>query len=168
MSRPFVPHSKWRTDYDHFHDARVGQRGRPGGPAAHRPRRSGRSNGDNHVPGQKNISGNWTDIFGETNQTYTVTEADEGNALRVVETATDGGTSATSTSDPTAAVTDITLGFTSGASIDNIAPREGDTLFAVNGSLNDADAFVTSYQWQQNLDRPPRGDELDLHRRAGK
>jgi len=65
-------------------------------------------------------------------------------------------------------VTDITLGFTSGASIDNTAPREGDTLFAVNGSLNDADAFVTSYQWQQNLDRPPRGDELDLHRRAGK
>ena len=100
---------------------------------------------------QENISGNWTDIPGATNQTYTVVEADEGNALRVVETATDGGTSATSTSDPTAAVTDITLGFTSGASIDNTAPREGDTLSAVNGSLNDADASVTSYQWQQSI-----------------
>jgi hypothetical protein len=61
------------------------------------------------------------EVAGATNQTYTVTEPDEGNALRVVETATDGGTSATSTSDPTAAVTDITLGFTSGASIDNTA-----------------------------------------------
>jgi hypothetical protein len=100
---------------------------------------------------QENISGNWTDIPGATNQTYTVIEADEGNALRVVETATDGGTSATSTSAPTAAVTDITLGFTSGASIDNTAPKVGDTLSAVNGSLNDADASVTSYQWQRSI-----------------
>jgi hypothetical protein len=84
---------------------------------------------------QENISGNWTDIPGETNPTYTVIEADEGNALRVVETATDGGTPAMSTSDPTAAVTDITLAFTSGASIDNTAPREGDTLSASMGRL---------------------------------
>jgi hypothetical protein len=40
---------------------------------------------------QENISGTWTDIPGATSQTYTVIEADEGNALRVVETATDGG-----------------------------------------------------------------------------
>jgi hypothetical protein len=53
---------------------------------------------------QENISGTWTDIPGATSQTYTVIEADEGNALRVVETATDAGTSATSTSAPTAAV----------------------------------------------------------------
>src|SRR5262245_62826370 len=70
---------------------------------------------------QENISGTWTDILGATSQTYTVIEADEGNALRVVETATDGSTSAMSTSDPTAAVTDITLAFTSAASIDNTA-----------------------------------------------
>jgi hypothetical protein len=99
---------------------------------------------------QENINGTWTDIPGATNPTYTVIEADEGNALRVVETATDGGT-AMSTSDPTAAVTDITLAFTSAASIDNTAPREGDTLSAVNGSLNDADASVTSYQWQRSI-----------------
>jgi hypothetical protein len=84
---------------------------------------------------QENISGTWTDIPGATNQTYTVIEADEGNTLRVVETATDGVTSVMSTSDPTAAVTDITLAFTSGASINNTAPREGDTLTAVNGSV---------------------------------
>src|SRR5262249_46740458 len=100
---------------------------------------------------QENISSTWTDIPGATSQTYTVIEANEGNALRVVETATDGGTPAMSTSDPTTAVTDIMLGFTSGASIDNTAPRVGDTLFAVNGPLNDADASVTGYQWQQSI-----------------
>jgi len=100
---------------------------------------------------QENISGIWTDILGATSLTYTVVEADEGNTLRVVETATDGGTSATSTSAPTAAVTDITLAFTSGASIDNTAPTMGETLSAVNGSLNDTDASVTSYQWQRSI-----------------
>jgi hypothetical protein len=103
---------------------------------------------------QENISGTWTDIPGATSQTYTVIEANEGNILRVVETATDLSEvppSETSTSAPTAAVTDITLGFTSGASIDNNAPRVGETLSAVNGSLNDTDASVTSYQWQRSI-----------------
>jgi len=71
---------------------------------------------------QENISGTWTDIPSATSQTYTVIEANEGNTLRVVETATDPSEvppSETSTSAPTAAVTDITLGFTSGASIDS-------------------------------------------------
>jgi len=54
---------------------------------------------------QENISGTWTDIPGATSQTYTVVEADEVNALRVVETATDGGTSATSTSSNAAVAT---------------------------------------------------------------
>ena len=83
---------------------------------------------------QENISGTWTDILGATSLTYTVVEANEGNILRVVETATDPSEvppSETSTSAPTAAVTDITLGFTSGASIDNNAPRVGETLSAV-------------------------------------
>jgi hypothetical protein len=103
---------------------------------------------------QENISGNWTDIPGATSQTYTAIEADEGNTLRVVETATDVSEvppSETSTSAPTAAVTDITLAFTSGASIDNTAPTVGETLSAVNGSLNDTDASVTSYQWQRSI-----------------
>src|SRR5262249_16811286 len=73
---------------------------------------------------QENIGGTWTDIPGGTSLTYTVIEADEGNPLRVVETATDVSEvppSETSTSAPTAAVTDIMLGFTSGASINNTA-----------------------------------------------
>ena len=55
----------------------------------------------------------WTsdgvNIGGATSSTYVVQESDEGHVLRVVETATDGdgGQTTTSTSTPTAAVTDI-------------------------------------------------------------
>src|SRR5207302_11299392 len=56
-------------------------------------------------------SRNGVNIAGATGSTYTVVEADEGALLRVIETATDndGGPSVTSTSAPTAAVSDITL-----------------------------------------------------------
>ena len=59
--------------------------------------------------------------------------------LRVVETATDsdGGPATTSTSAATLAVSDITLAFTSAASITGTA-KEGSLLTAVNGSLNDS------------------------------
>jgi hypothetical protein len=102
---------------------------------------------------QENIGGTWTDIPGATAQTYAVTETNEGNQVRVIETATDsdGGPAVTSVSAPTSTVTDITLGFTSGASINNTSPREGDVLRAINGSLNDGDAGVTGYQWQQQV-----------------
>jgi hypothetical protein len=102
---------------------------------------------------QENINGTWTDIPGATAQTYAVTETNEGNQVRVIETATDsdGGPAVTSVSAPTSTVTDITLGFTSGASIDNTSPKEGDVLRAINGSLNDGDAGVTGYQWQQQV-----------------
>ncbi|WP_210242711.1 hypothetical protein [Mesorhizobium sp. B2-4-17] len=88
-------------------------------------------------------------ITGATASTYTVAEADEGHLIRVVETATDsdGGPTVTSTSAPTASVTDTTLAFTSQASISGTA-KEGSVLTAVNGSLNDSDAAVTAYQWQ--------------------
>src|SRR6202043_19885 len=68
-----------------------------------------------------------------------------------VETATDsdGGPSTTSTSAPTAAVSDITLAFTTAASISGTA-QEGQTLTAVNGTLNDSDAVVTGYQWTRD------------------
>src|SRR5262249_15054623 len=99
----------------------------------------------------------WTrdgvDIAGTTASTYTVTEADETHLLRVVETATDsdGGPPTTSTSAPTAAVSDITLAFTTPAAITGTA-QEGQVLSAVNGTLNDSDAAVTGYQWQISPD----------------
>jgi hypothetical protein len=89
-----------------------------------------------------------------TGATYVVQEADEGAKIRVLETATDtdsGGQSMTSTSAATAAVSDITLAFTSIASISGGA-QEGQTLTAVNGTLNDVDASVTGYQWQSSTD----------------
>jgi probable HAF family extracellular repeat protein len=114
------------------------------------------NDGDAGVTGyqwQENIGGTWTDIPGATAQTYAVTETNEGNQVRVIETATDsdGGPAVTSVSAPTSTVTDITLGFTSGASINNTSPKEGDVLRAINGSLNDGDAGVTGYQWQQQV-----------------
>ncbi len=97
----------------------------------------------------------WTrdgaNISGATASTYTVTEADETHVIRVVETATDadGGPPTTSTSAATSAVTDITLAFTTAASITGTA-QEGQVLTAVNGTLNDADASVTGYQWTRD------------------
>src|SRR5262249_59423060 len=74
-----------------------------------------------------------------------------GEQPRVLGTAADGagGPTVTSTSAATTAVTDITLAFTSAASINNTSPKEGDTLTAVSGTLNDGDAAVTGYQWQE-------------------
>ncbi len=94
---------------------------------------------------------NGTAITGATNATYTVQEADEGKTITVRETATDsdGGPSTTSTSAATAAVTDITLAFTSAATISGTA-RKPPILTAVNGTLNDSDAAVTGWQWFAN------------------
>src|SRR5229473_596479 len=97
----------------------------------------------------------WTrdgvNISGATASTYTVTEAEESTLLRVVALATDadGGPSTTSTSAATAAVTDITLAFTTAASITGTA-KEGQVLTAVNGTLNDSDASVTGWQWTRD------------------
>jgi Ca2+-binding RTX toxin-like protein len=60
------------------------------------------------------LGATWTDIGGATSATYMVQEADEGHQLRVHVTATGGGSA---DSDPTSAVSDITLAFTTAASI---------------------------------------------------
>src|ERR671923_42656 len=92
-----------------------------------------------------------TAISGATSATYVAAESDEGATLRVVETATDsdGGPPTTSTSAATSAVSDITLAFTTAASITGTA-QEGQTLSAVDGTLNDSDAAVTGYQWTRD------------------
>jgi hypothetical protein len=93
----------------------------------------------------------WSNITGATTATYTPVEADETHLLRVVETATDTGSSqsGTSASAATAAVADVVLAFTSAASISGAA-TVGSVLTAANGALNDADAAVTGYQWQSS------------------
>src|SRR5262249_30986614 len=99
---------------------------------------------------QELISGTWTNIFGATSQTYLVTEANEGHPIRVQETADgDGRPSLASPSAATNTMPDLTLALNDAPPIDNGTPKEGQTLTAVNGTLNDGDAAVTGYQWQE-------------------
>jgi hypothetical protein len=95
----------------------------------------------------------WSNIAGATSSAYSPVAADQGNRLRVVETATDadGGPSTTSTSPATSAVTNNTLVFTTPASITGTA-REGSVLTAVNGTTNDPNAVISGYQWQSSGD----------------
>ena len=95
-----------------------------------------------------NSADNYRTAIG-TGSTYVVKEADEGFQIHVVATTSDPDNSSTSAATNT--VTDITLAFTSAASITGTA-QEGQTLTAVNGTLNDSDAAVTSYQWQKSTD----------------
>ncbi len=91
----------------------------------------------------------WSNIAGATTATYTPVAADQGNRLRVVETATDadGGPSITSNSTATSVVTNSTLVFTTPASITGTA-QEGSVLTAVNGTTSDLNAVISGYQWQ--------------------
>jgi hypothetical protein len=91
----------------------------------------------------------WTNIFGETSLSHTVTEADEGAQLQIVATShnTDGsGTTATSAA--TSAVTDITP--TLSTPVIASTAKEGDVLSVLSGAAtNDADTTLT-YQWQRD------------------
>ena len=93
----------------------------------------------------------WSNIAGATTATYTPVAADQGNRLRVVETATDadGGPSITSNSAATSVVTNSTLVFTTPASITGTA-QEGSVLTAVNGTTSDLNAVISGYQWQSS------------------
>jgi len=79
----------------------------------------------------------------------------------------DGGPSTTSTSAPTSAVTDITLAFTTAASVSGTA-QEGQVLTAVNGTLNDSDASVSGYQWTRDGVNIAGANGLDLHGDRGR
>ena len=103
----------------------------------------------------------WTDIATATSSTYTLIEADEGKFLRVIETAhdSDGGPNTTSTSAATLAVTDITLAFTSAATITGTA-QEGTALTAVTARSTTA----TRGDRLSVADFGRRLDRLDRHR----
>jgi hypothetical protein len=86
----------------------------------------------------------WSNIAGATAATYTATEADEGNQLRVIATSTDAdGSGTTATSAATSAVVDVTP--TLSVTVTGTA-QEGQTLTAT-AVANDSDAIVI-YQWQ--------------------
>src|SRR5262249_3715782 len=92
-----------------------------------------------------------TTNIGTDSSTYVVQEAEEGFKIRVVATTSDAdnGSTASATSNATGTVIDKVLTFTTAASISGTA-QEGQTLTAVNGTLNDSDAAVTGYQWQSS------------------
>jgi hypothetical protein len=87
--------------------------------------------------------------IGTDSSTYVVQESDEGAKIRVVATTSDSDNTSTAsaTSSATSTVIDKVLAFASAASISGTA-LEGQTLTAINGTLNDNDAAVTGYQWQ--------------------
>jgi hypothetical protein len=94
-------------------------------------------------------TGQWVDGSGTgvNSANYIPSEQDEGHALRVSLSFTDALLNTDHTTVSAGIVTDITLAFTSAASISGTA-QEGTVLTAVNGTLNDSDASVTGYQWQ--------------------
>ena len=77
--------------------------------------------------------------------TYHVVEGDEGHTIRVVATVTNDNGATVTSSDTSAAVTDIAPTLTTPV-ISGVA-QEGQTLTATAAVANDTDAVV-SYQWQ--------------------
>ncbi|WP_300329058.1 DUF4347 domain-containing protein, partial [Accumulibacter sp.] len=90
------------------------------------------------------------DIVGATGSTYTTTQADVGQVLRVVASYTDGqGTLESVPSAGTSAVTNVNDAPTGSVTIDDTTPSQGQTLTASN-TLADADGLgAISYQWQR-------------------
>ncbi|HNK51838.1 MAG TPA: hypothetical protein PKX75_22855, partial [Nitrospira sp.] len=90
------------------------------------------------------------DIVGATASTYTTTQADVGQILRVVASYTDGqGALESVPSVGTSAVTNVNDAPTGGVGIDDTTPTQGQTLTASH-TLADADGLGTiSYQWQR-------------------
>ncbi len=110
--------------------------------------------GDNNL---QNVTYTWLAdgavVQSGISNSYTPVETVEGQALDVLVSFTDpNNASATDTVTALAGVvSDVTLAFTTTAAITG-TPQEGQTLTAVNGTLNDSDAAVTGYQWQSSSD----------------
>ena len=106
------------------------------------------------VDGLGAISYQWqrggVNIAGATGATYTTTQADVGQLLRVVASYTDGqGTAESVASADTAAVANVNDAPTGSVTIDDTTPTQGQTLNAAN-TLADVDGLgAISYQWQR-------------------
>ena len=106
------------------------------------------------MDGLGGISYQWqrggVNIAGATGASYTTTQADVGQLLRVVASYTDGqGTAESVVSADTAAVANVNDAPTGGVTIDDTTPTQGQTLNAAN-TLADVDGLgPISYQWQR-------------------
>jgi hypothetical protein len=95
---------------------------------------------------------NWTNISGATANTYTATESDENNLLRVVASFTDDTMqTVAAVSSATAKVIDVTPSLT--VSLSGV-PKDGDALTATPAVITDEDnsASDVTYQWQRSTD----------------
>ena len=94
---------------------------------------------------------NGSNIGGATSSTYTLGDADVGQAISVRVTYTDGGGTAESlTSNPTAAVANVNDAPTGLPTISGIA-TEDQTLTANTGAIVDVDGLgAFNYQWTRN------------------
>ena len=101
--------------------------------------------------------GNFANIAGATQSTYTLGDADVGRTVRVQVSYTDGnGTPETVSSDATAAVTNVNDQPTGSVAVNGSA-SEGAVLTADTAALVDndglpADTAGYSYQWQRSTD----------------
>ncbi|MDQ1703248.1 MAG: hypothetical protein QOF57_2500, partial [Frankiaceae bacterium] len=91
---------------------------------------------------------NCTDIPLATDDTYELTAADIGHAIRVVVTATNGGGSDNASSAPSAAVVAEAPSNTGAPSISG-TPADGATLTADKGAWSGTGPLDFTYQWQR-------------------
>ncbi|HEY3774077.1 MAG TPA: hypothetical protein VGL69_13840 [Solirubrobacteraceae bacterium] len=91
---------------------------------------------------------NWTTISGATASSYTLAQADEGDHVRVLVTATNAYGNASANSSATAAVTSFPPANTVAPAISGTASR-GSTLKATAGSWS-GPGLAIAYQWQRN------------------
>ena len=89
------------------------------------------------------------DIPAATGATYTATEADVGQRLRVKVAATNTVSSAVAESAPTAAVVAIVPTNAAAPAIDDLTPVVGETLNASEGTWNGSRPLTITYQWRQ-------------------
>ncbi|MEM7122608.1 MAG: FecR domain-containing protein [Pseudomonadota bacterium] len=105
------------------------------------------------------VDGEWVDIAGATDDTFTPGDDEVGAQVRVVVSYTDGeGTPESVESDPTAAVANVNDDPAGVVTIDG-APQEDSELTANTDGLSDDDGLGDfSYQWQALAD----GEWIDI------
>jgi hypothetical protein len=91
---------------------------------------------------------NWSTISGVTSSSYTLAQADEGDDVRVLVTASNAYGNASANSSATAAVTSFPPANTAAPAISGTASR-GSTLKATAGSWS-GPGLTIAYQWQRN------------------
>lgn len=102
---------------------------------------------------QRQTGSTWAAVDGATDQTYALTQADVGHAVRAIASYTDGlGTAEAVTSDPTAVVANVNDAPTGEVAISGTASLQGSPLSAT-AMLQDTDGLgPITFVWQRSDD----------------